>query len=246
MSDNIKTLYTFSVEDKAATETSPATKRYFAFKKPSRAEREDAEMEYAACVNKCLERGLMPQALLIKQYANAGGTMNDSEKGEFNVIRNQLLTKEGELAKALIGTDLALREQLTAELLDIREQYVRFQQSQETFFSNTAEAKARNKLIEWYVINMAYHRSDETKPWEVFFIGDKIEDKLIYLDKLEENEDALYLKSKDQLAFVAALYVSMGGNLKKEDIDAFFNLPADPKALVNAAIPTKTESQPSA
>ena len=225
----IKTIYEFPVTK------ADKTKVAFAFKKPSRAEREDADMWHAAWVNKCLERGLAPQALVIKLYANAGGTFNNAEKAEFDSIRSQLLAKQLEHETSMIGTDLVLRDRLTTELLDLRERFIKMQQSQETFFANTAEAKARNKLIEWLVLHLSYYRIDETKDWQPFFVGDDTESKIGYLEKLEDAEDELYKTAIDQLTFVAALFVSLNGNLKKEDIDAFLATPVETTPAVAPA-----------
>lgn len=241
---NYKSLYTFTVDEKSTSADTPVVKHHFSFKKPSRAEREDADMWHAGWVNKCLEKGLIPQALLIKQYANAGGVFNDADKAEFDSIRSQLLGKQLDHERAMLGTDLVLRDTLTTEILDLRERFLRLQQSQETFFSNTAEAKAREKLIEWLILHLSYHRIDESKPWEPFFIGDDTQAKIGYLEKLEDEENDLYLKSRESLAFIASLYVSMNGNLKKEDIDAF--LAPAPEVVSDATLSPKVESQPAA
>ncbi len=150
----------------------------------------------------------------------------------------------------MIGTDLALRDSITTDILDLRERFIRLQQSQESFFANTAEAKARNKLIEWLVLHLSYHRVDEAKPWEPFFIGEDTTSKIVNLEKMEEGEDDLYLKSRDQLTFIAALWVSLGGNLKKEEIDMLMKVPTPAAPIAepvsDASVTPEVQSQPAA
>lgn len=236
----IKTIYEFSVSiekevEKVETKTengSEVTTKtkvkesvpvYFAFKKPSRVERESVEEHRAAIWSKyVIEKGIVSEAVLLKAYSNSGGILSEQDKKFYTEMRALLATKIKEYQdKPDTEENKSFRESLMKEIMDLRDNIVTFERAQSAFFDNTAESKARVKAIEFIILNFSYFRHDAKNSWEQFFKGDSLERKYDDLDKKDEESDELYNKTKDKLSFVASLYFSLGSNLKKEDIDTF-------------------------
>jgi hypothetical protein len=190
---------------------------FFAFKKPSRSERESCEEFRAAAWGKCIEKGIMPEAVLLKTYSNHGGILSEGQKKEYNDLLSTIETKTKEYNDAASE----VKENILKEIINLREEVITFQRSQSGFFENTAEAKSRLKTIEYITLMFSYFREDAAKNWEPFFKGDTLEKKYNYLEKLEDDSNELFLKSTDKLTFISALWLHLGNNLKKEDIESF-------------------------
>jgi hypothetical protein len=169
----------------------------------------------------------MPEAMLIKLYTNQGGTMPaeyrqllDELQIEFSDIQLKLTE-----AEVLEKGNLEVLRPLRLRFFDISEQITAIHRSQAPFFENTAEAKAREKHIEWLVLNMSYyrpHNADESlAPWTPFFPGQTIEEKLEAYDKMAQDKNELLLKAKDMLQLVAVFYSSSNGRGSPEEVAAF-------------------------
>lgn len=240
MPNSIKTLYDFTVfterevdettsrqeGDKTVTETVKVKKRtphMFAFQKPSRAQRELADEEHAVWWTRYVERGIMPEAQLIKTYNNYGGVFSEEEKHSLKTLEATLLLRLDDLRRAQIQEkdDLPKLRALAEEVVDLRTRIIDFRQARDVFYSNTAEAKAKAKLIEYLVLHFSWHREDETKDWQQFFAGNTTDEKNASRDKLEEAADELFSLARDRLVFVATIYATAQGNLNKGDIEAF-------------------------
>lgn len=238
--NNIKTLYTFSIivnreidevtttetDGKVITETIKAKKPveiFFAFKKPSRSERELAEEERAIWWSKYVERGILPEAQLLKLYLNGGGILSEDQKKEYTDLRVQLFDKgkEHTIATVVNKDNKDEHTRLYREYLDLRDKVLAFEQEQSSFFENTAEAKSRVKVADYLVTNLSYWREAVDKPWIPFFKGVNSIEKASDLTNKEEASDELYLLSKDYLYFLASFLFASGYNATTESIDEY-------------------------
>lgn len=216
------------VEDgKTITETTKVTKTVnipFCFKKPSRTEDEEADIVRAASWYKFVDRGVIPEAMLIRKYTDAGGTMPDHYRKLLDTLQVEFFAIELELTQAEIehkGNDEVLHP-LRKKYFKIREQMTEIHRSQAPFFENTAEAKAREKHTEWLVLHMSYykpHQADETQgEWVPFFNGNTTEEKLVSYDKMVEAKDELLSKAQEPLKLVALFYSSSDGKITSQQV----------------------------
>lgn len=238
--DNIKTLYSFPVilqvetdetitreqDGKTITETSKVkrpTTHYIAFKKISRAEREDADVEKSAWHYEYVKKGLMPEAVLLKTYGNVGGILSDDQKKEYLDLRVKMKQKleEEVFARAHNPDDKVVLEALSREIIMLRDEIIAFEQEQASFFENTAEAKARLKVIQYLILHLSYVRESEDKPWVPFFKGATTSDKLKDYDLKEESGDELFGLSKVYLEFLAAFVFGSNYVATEEDINRY-------------------------
>lgn len=196
-------------------------------KTPSRAEKEEADIERAAWVNKYHERGLMLEAMLIKKYVDEGGTLPKQYQKEYQDLQNDLLETERDLLeKETIDKEnedgiRALRR----KFFDVRERMIEIQRTQSQFFEDTAEAKARLKKVEWIVLNLSYYRpvneaGEPQEEWVPFFTGDTIEAKLDYYDSLVQKQDPLLMKAKPLLSFLGTI-LAHESDMSKEEIESY-------------------------
>lgn len=199
-----------------------STKVWLSFKKPSRPERELAEEERAAWWSRYVEKGILPQAILLKTYANSGGILNKEDYAYYRTLEKEFLDTQKKIQEMYVNEKDKVQEiaQLEMRFMDIRNLLLEFEQKQSVFFDNTAEAKAKAKLINYLVLHMSYVKFDETKDWEPFFKGVTIEEKQEYFDKLEEDNDDLLSKSYQILYFVATMFSTQGG-FHKDSFDEY-------------------------
>jgi len=194
---------------------------------PSRAEKEEADIERAAWVNKYHERGLMLEAMLIKKYVDEGGTLPKQYQKEYQELQNDLLETE----KSLLEMETLEKEKkdeigaLRRKFFDVRERMIEIQRTQSQFFEDTAEAKARLKKIEWIVLNLSYYQplNAEGSPqeeWVPFFPGDSLDAKLDHYDSLVQKQDPLLMKAKPMLSFLATV-IAHDSDMTKEEIEAY-------------------------
>lgn len=194
---------------------------YFAIKRPSRNEKEEAEMHRAAHFALCVEKGIITQAALRKKYGDTGGVYTNEEEKQYGILRNRLrdaLEEYQLLSVNLEDKDKEKRDNVFEEIFSIRGKIMEFENSATLFYQDTAEAKARNKLIEYFILHLTYFREDTAKEWLPYFKGETVEEKIKHLSSLEDGDDELYMRIGERLAFVVTLLLT-SPNLTKEEIE---------------------------
>lgn len=234
----MKTLHIFTIDKEIEVEqtqtqttdgqTTTTTKRVketkpieFLVKRPSRADKEEAEIVRVSYLSEYVRRGIMPEAILSKVYANNGGTMDEAAKKRYDqmVLDIALKGEEYKLYKSSATVDDdAKAEAILKEIVSLRREIIAEQYLQQGYMENTAEFKAKTKLIEYLCVFLTYWRPDGKDPVP-YFPGATFEEKLAALGKLEDDDDQVFTKVRERLLFVASLYVQLGGNIKTEEID---------------------------
>lgn len=226
-SPTFRPLYAFKVSQETKSED-PAiahinTTTFFSFKELSRAEREDADEVRAAAWGRYIEKGLMPEAILIKHYTNAGGTYDEADHKRKNELDAALLAAYYDLNAAQINEkeNADKIKELQLHIVTLRNQLMELNARHNVFFENTAEAKAKAKLIEYLVLHFSYWRKDEAKDWEPFFAGDTTEAKLASFDRMVEANDPLWAKARPTLEFLGTMRATTSEVFTKEQINDF-------------------------
>ena len=166
----------------------------FALLKPNRRLREDGELFYAAETSRFAKAGVLPKAAWGTILSNGGGSISDQEREQYGNLLLKFRDLSFELQTILIKgegerteSEKLRSDELINDLDDIRKDIQNFEASQIAIFENTAEAKARNRTILWWVMNLAYEKDgDNYKP---IFVGNSFEEKLIQYDSFEEEEN---------------------------------------------------------
>lgn len=234
--DNIKSLFTFAVTTPApiaavpeGTEALPVAApivTHFAFKRPSRVEREDAEAYKVAQYGAFIKKGVPTLAVLSKTYSNAGGILDDATKAEFTRLREDYAKKRDAYQVAAAAKEDVAAAALLVEVDDLGRKITDIERDQLSFFDNTADRLARDKYTIYLALHMAYTRKSETEPWVPYFKGadakgyDPVE-KYASMDALEEAQDEVYIKASPILGLLALFYVLTGGNVQLDEAKAF-------------------------
>ena len=168
-----------------------------ALKRPTRKLYEDGELFYSVELSRFIQAGMLTKTLLAKRFADDGGALSDDDKDYYSELYSLLHLKEQEIQRIQLDTDNVKKrakrlQNLLLEVTSIRQKLVEFESSQAALFDQTAEHKARNRAILWWVLNLSYIKpadGDEKSEFVEVFGGETLEQKLAAYDEVEEGDD---------------------------------------------------------
>lgn len=197
---------------------------------PSRRQIEDADMEFSVEMSKCIKRGILTKAMLAKKYSDSGGLLSEEDSTtlirlyrELGEVQNSL----GKLSqkKKKTAAEKKKEEELTESFASTRRNIVDLETTYQNLFNHTADTKAQNKAILWYMLNLS-HVKDELGEERPLFSGATNEEKEDSYYQLEEGGDDIFDLAKDKLmTFVSFWYFSQNPSDEEfknleEEIDA--------------------------
>jgi len=195
----------------------------FKIQKPTRKLFDEAELFYGIKLSEGIKAGLLTKALLAKRYQNDGGAMSEPEKEKYTQLYVDLYSKETEFQKVSLNLENISPEDkagkiasLLGELTEIRSQLQTLEFSQIALFDQTAENRARNQCIMWWVLNLAHTEEQGTTDFSPVFKGKTFEEKLDHYDSLEESGSLFWNEVFKKLAYFISFWY-MGKISSQED-----------------------------
>jgi hypothetical protein len=116
--------------------------------KPSRRMIDEAEIFYAVEMSKAVKKGILTKAMLVKKYADTGGTLTEDETTDllrvmkdYNDLKNeyQLLKSKKE--------DEKRQKELEVQMLKTNRQILELESALQGVYQHTADARAERSLI---------------------------------------------------------------------------------------------------
>jgi hypothetical protein len=192
----------------------------FKILKPNRRLHEQAELTYAIKLSECVKAGLLTKSLLSKRYQNDGGAMSEPEKTEYTKLYLELFKLESDYERLLLKDkrteeDNENLEKLLFGLANARRQIQQIEYNQSTLFDQTAENKARNHVIMWWILNLSYQELEDNKVEPLFGIG-SVEERLVKYDEVEEANDEFMLKAIRKLTYLLSFWYMGRANSSEE------------------------------
>jgi hypothetical protein len=168
--------------------------RYFSIAKPNRRAREEGELFYAAETSRFAKAGVLPKAAWNTILSNGGGAISDLDREGYGTLLMRYRDLAFEVQTSLLKDENERTEveseklsEAVLELGVIGREVQAFEADQINIFENTAEAKARNRTILWWVMCLAHEKvKTDYKP---VIDAKSFEDKLDLYDDLEEDVD---------------------------------------------------------
>ena len=193
----------------------------FVVKRPSRALYDEAELFYGVKLAEGIKAGLLTRALLAKRFNNDGGILSDPEKEKFSKLYMSLFEKQARVTdiENKPKRDRTKEEEIELELIleelsASREQIQEFEMSQASLFDQTAENRARNKTILWWVLNLAYQK--EGDDYTEVFRGEDNDARLAHYDRYEEMEDDFIDEMLKRFSYVVSFWFITKADTKEE------------------------------
>ena len=215
-------------------------------RKPTRTQVEDGDMFYSIWLNKFIKMGLLTRAMLAKKQVDLGGVLNENDKMNYAKLYLQLFEKQQNVirysAKDPNGLSNDEKERLqsaVSSLAIIRKQLADFEAAQASVFDHTADVKARNKTITWFLLHLAtYVKGDEDEDGDSnsLFPGTDFEEKYISYQELDEEQDPLFIKVIDRLSTIATIWY-MSGTQEQEEFDGILEQMNQEEASAADVIP---------
>ena len=180
-------------------------------KKPSRRQIEEADLEYSVEMSRCVKKGILTKAMLVKKYSDTGGLMSETEaKGLYQMYQRLMELQREYTENETVNKGEANRQKKTEELIfemaKVRDQIVKTEMAYQSLFDHTADMKAQNRLLLWYIINLTFiQRENEDKP-SPYFKGEDFEDKLEDYYVKEESEEIQYFEIARKISRIAAFW----------------------------------------
>ena len=193
----------------------------FVIKKPTRRIMDEAEAQYAIEMSNNIKKGIVTKAMLVKKYADTGGTLTEAETKDM-VKKLQRSNEVANKVQMLTAVDKKKNqkeiEELNSELLILRKELTDIEMSMQGVYDHTADARSERAMLLWYTIQLAREIEDEQ---EVLFF-----DGLLYEDQLEDlykkDEEGTELEKKALTKMMTAIsYWFYNNNATQEQIEAF-------------------------
>ena len=196
--------------------------------KPKRSTIDEAELFYGVELAKGVKAGLLTKSLISKRYSDDGGIFSKADQEAYSSLQLSLFQNEKELQKLELLDTVDKKEkeeknrkaaEILFEMTEVRNQMQDFEMSREAVFDQTADTRARNKIVLWWIVHLSYMK-DELKGGEIapLFEGENFEQKLNAYDHYEElNIDHVNLAMKHFAYFISFWYNGQANT--KEEFD---------------------------
>ncbi len=193
-------------------------------REPNRREIEEADMEYSIEMSNCIKKGVLTKAMLAKKYSDSGGLLSEEDAtfltrkyGELAELQT-LYTKLGSKTSKKTKADNKKITDTLHKLSTVRKEIVEMETAYSSVFNHTADTKAQNRVVLWYVLNLSYIQKETDEEPSVFFKGNTFEEKLSHYYELDESADELYGLIQNKLAtYISYWYFSAAST--REDFE---------------------------
>ena len=206
----------FSFKDKLGEE-----EYTFILKKPTRTESEEVDIFHSAIMSAYMNAGVQTRASVDKYYAdNVGGAMPKEDEKELILLRKKLYEKEEQLIKKAINSEEKVS--LYEEIMEINEKLRSFSSYYGQIYENTVEVKARNKAIDFCMLNFSHFKKGEEDPKKIFPCEVENPQKRMlkqmeFLDDLEDSDDAdFWSRNIDKLLFGYTIWFLNAAKTEKD------------------------------
>ena len=193
-------------------------------KEPNRRDLEEADIEYSIEMSNCIKRGILTKAMLAKKYSDSGGLLSEDDAKlltrrytELGELQNKYTRLSSKPKKTKADEDKL--SSLLGDMAEKRRDIVDMETSYSSLFNHTADSKAQNKVILWYLVHLSYYQENENEDVLPFFSEEESEDKINEYYDIDENGHEIFDLVKDKIsALISFWYFS--SNATKEDFDS--------------------------
>jgi len=193
----------------------------FFLRRPTRSMFDEAELFYAVALSEGIKAGLLTRALLLKRFNNDGGILSTDQQEALNELYTEILEKQQEFQRLSLKTkserseaeQKKYKETLTF-LHEARKQIQDFESAQAALYDQTAENRARNKSILWWILFLSYKEEGEKET--PMFPGEDHNAKLAEYDKIEEVDDEFLMTVISKFSYYISFWYVSKANTPEE------------------------------
>lgn len=165
-------------------------------KKPTRRQIEEADLEYSVEMSRCIKKGILTKAMLAKKYSDTGGSLSEEESKTLVDLYKKVFDLQNEMVRIEASSKQEENkekiDQIVSEMTATRKEIVEIESNYRSLFDHTADTKAQNRLLLWYILNLTYIKKEDDSKEKSYFLGSTFEDKLENYYKKEEEPPKEY------------------------------------------------------
>jgi len=225
----MKILFEFNVTENVSKENGNTEQnvRTFAIAKPNSKLKELAEVFHAKIQSSLVADGVLTRQMLQKRLINDGGVLSEKEALETAELYQSFRDVQSEFRTLITITEKDRTEEQKTKIGDLLSVMAEksaliqsFELSQIALFDKTAEVMARNRLIFWWILNLAYEKNAKGEYKPIFGEGNYETKRDKYDDVSEDN----FLSSviSDYFAEYVTLWF-IGRAVTKEDFQSVYD-----------------------
>lgn len=205
-------------------EVSEKTPYRVIMKQPTRRQIEEAELEFSVEMSQCIKKGILTKAMLAKKYSDTGGLLAEEDAKALTkmYVKYGELSQESErknLKSDQTEEDLARLKEITGEIAELRKDIINVETSYSNLFNHTADVRAENKVIQWYILNLTYLQKGDEEKTTPMFEGNDFEQKLQVYYEMEEEGDELYDIVGGKIAALYSFWYYSSGAVLRDDFE---------------------------
>lgn len=194
---------------------------------PTRKQMQEADMEFSIEMSKCIRNGILTKAMLLNKYNDTGGLISEADAktmvgsaDEIKELQAKLTIYNLKPESERDEDDKKKIETLTSQILQRRKTLIEKETSYITLFNHTADIKAQNRAILWYVLHLSFFKDSSKKnaDFEPLFPGKTFEIKENAMFECEENRNEIYEKCYSKLASIIS-YWFFTSNIDNAEFD---------------------------
>jgi hypothetical protein len=182
--------------------------------KPRRKHYEEADLFYGVKLADGIRAGLLTKPQIAKRYNNDGGDLSDDQQEYYAKLLLQKARLLENYQKLIILTEKSeevenQKKALIENITEIQIEINKFETERSTVFENTAESRAVNQTIMWWIFNLS-HISNIKDPKDEDFapitVGNSFEQKEDSYDNIFDSEDEFLVPVIRRLTFLISLW----------------------------------------
>jgi hypothetical protein len=194
-------------------------------KQPTRRQIEEAELEFSVEMSNCIKKGVLTKAMLAKKYSDTGGLLPEEDAKALTkmYVRYGELSRESERLGIKSSTrseeDSEKFNEIASEVAELRKNIINVETSYSNLFNHTADVRAENKVIQWYILNLTYLQKEDEAEMAPMFEGNDFEEKLQRYYDMEEEGDELYDIVGGKIAALYSFWYYSSGAVAQADFE---------------------------
>lgn len=194
---------------------------------PTRKQMQEADMEFSIEMSKCIRNGILTKAMLLNKYNDTGGLISEADAktmvgsaDEIKELQAKLTIYNLKPESERDEDDKKKIENLTSQILQRRKTLIEKETSYITLFNHTADIKAQNRAILWYVLHLSFFKDSSKKngEFEPLFPGKTFEQKENAMFESEDSRNEIYEKCYSKLASIIS-YWFFTSNIDNAEFD---------------------------
>ena len=233
-----------------AKDVKKMTPHKFFLRRPTRAMTDEAELYYGVRLAEGIKAGLLTRALLEKRFENDGGVRSDDENKQYADVIAKLQDFHKEQVKILeideekrTPTQKKKLKELEKEIKPARRELRVLQLMEDNLYEETAESRARNKVILWWMLHLAYQ--DKEGAENPFFGDGDLDSRFDKYDEIDEGDDAFPISVARKFAYYVSFWFVGRPNSQEEFqsmIDMALKIDEEEESASNEKEPSKKKS----